>query len=421
MTPPSDVFVAGIGGFAGAHHGALLALEEEGLVRVRGACDPAPEAVLEPVYARFRFRERGVRVFRDFEPMLERAAPGAWVSIVAPIPVHAAMHEACVERRLPCYLEKPPTLDPEELEAMIATDRHAVVRTQVGFNHIGDPDRQELKRQLLEGRFGKLRRVSFRGSWKRNFRYFTRGAWTGKLLLGDRPLMDSCLGNGMSHHAHNLLFFAGREDLFTWAECVSLESEFYHANAIEGPDSVFVRGRLEGGVEIRLAMTHACAGDDFSLETLECEDADIRVWPSAIEVHWRDGRREDRPLSREFPLQGNLEAFTAYLRGEFPRPSTLLEDCRAVVRLNALAFAACREVHVIPKGWIDQLPGSAPEEEVRAIRGIDEALVRLVETGRFPSETGVPWGRPGGSATPEALSDLPARLERLRSVTSLAP
>jgi predicted dehydrogenase len=90
------------------------------------------------------------------------------VDIVSPIRFHSDRHRACVERGIACYLEKPPTLDPEELERMIATEAKAIRSTQVGFNHIGQAWRQRLRARVLPGEFGRLRRVSFKGVWRRS-------------------------------------------------------------------------------------------------------------------------------------------------------------------------------------------------------------------------------------------------------------
>ena len=51
------------------------------------------------------------------------------------------MHKAIVARGLACYLEKPPTLWPDELAQMIATDADARFATNVGFNFTIEPAR----------------------------------------------------------------------------------------------------------------------------------------------------------------------------------------------------------------------------------------------------------------------------------------
>ena len=75
---PIRVAIIGMGGFAGAHHRTIAALEERGLARLVSTCDPRPGDF--PREAReWRLDERRVRVFADYRDMLEagRAAPPA--------------------------------------------------------------------------------------------------------------------------------------------------------------------------------------------------------------------------------------------------------------------------------------------------------------------------------------------------------
>ncbi|AHF91051.1 oxidoreductase [Opitutaceae bacterium TAV5] len=164
--------IVGIGGFAGAHHAALLDMERAGRAKVVATCDPALDSPGVRC-AKYEFKNRGVHMYRDFDDLL--AAHGDHLDVihlVSPIRFHAAHHRACVERGIACYLEKPPTLDPEELEAMIATDTGAGIKTQVGFNHIAQPWRLRLKERVLAGEFGRMRRVAFQGLWRRPLSYW---------------------------------------------------------------------------------------------------------------------------------------------------------------------------------------------------------------------------------------------------------
>jgi hypothetical protein len=140
------------------------------------------------------------------------------VTVPTPIPLHAPMHRACVERGLACYLEKPPTLYHAELDEMLAVEARAARQTQVAFNFIVEDSRQALKRRILAGEFGRVLRAGSHGHWPRPTTYFTRSAWAGRLFLGGRPVLDSCIGNAMAHYVHSLLFWCGDSALLSWAE-----------------------------------------------------------------------------------------------------------------------------------------------------------------------------------------------------------
>jgi len=397
---PLKVAVAGIGGFAGAHHAAWCEIEKSGVARVVAACDPRV-AELDEASAKYGFEHRGVRLFPDFDSML--AATGEsldLVDLVSPIRFHAAQHRACVQRGLPCHLEKPPSLDPEELERMIAVERDAPFATQVGFNHIGQPWRQKLKERLLAGDFGALKKVAYLGLWRRNEAYYRRNSWAGKLLLDDYILLDSCCGNAMAHHLHNILFFAGSEGLMSWASPVEVEAELYRANKIEGADTIFARGKLNNGVAISVAATHACTPDFEYQELLECEKAVIELpHQGGVQIRYRSGNcevMEGDTVSSHHLVRFNLENYCRYLVGERPRPATLLSDSAPFVHLNALLYLAARRITQVSLPFVENYAARKDECDSWRIPGIETACRCFLEEGKLPSEQGLAWAREGG-------------------------
>ena len=122
---PVRVGIIGMGGFAGSHHNTVARLEDRGVVKLTCACDPNLEAFSSERQL-WRLAERGVRVFDSYRAMLEECRGDIdYVVIPTPIGLHAQMHEAATAYGIPAYVEKPPTLDHEELERMIAADRRA--------------------------------------------------------------------------------------------------------------------------------------------------------------------------------------------------------------------------------------------------------------------------------------------------------
>src|SRR5947209_8700164 len=115
-----NVAIIGMGGFAGEHHRVFQALEREDECRLVCICDPRPDDFSEQ-QARLKFAARGVAVYRDYQRMLDAHSTELdMVTVPTPVPLHAPMHRAVVERGLACYLEKPPTLYYAELDEMIA-------------------------------------------------------------------------------------------------------------------------------------------------------------------------------------------------------------------------------------------------------------------------------------------------------------
>lgn len=416
---PIRTAVVGIGGFGSAHHTALLALEQQGVIKVIATCDPRAEA-LAVEQTTFDFVNRGVTVYTDFEAMLSAHAAGLdLVTVAAPIGFHAPMHRACVERGLACYLEKPPTLDPVELEAMIATDIKATHTTHVGFNYIYQPFRHELRKQILEGTFGALKQISLLAQWPRDLGYYGRNNWAGKLLLKDYILLDSVCGNAAAHHVQNILFFAGSDA--GYANPQTIETELYRANAIEGADAIFTRGTLENGVAFRIAAVHACASAPETLEIIECEEATIEISPanSKVKVTYRDGRVEETEASRA-SLFDNLTLFCQILQGTLAKPPVTLEDCRAFVSLNALLYVSGQRITPVSEEHLTRDKNiERPGHEMISINGVIPVMETMLATGQFPSEQGISWGSPGGKATYADLCQLRPTLQAMRAASGV--
>lgn len=374
---PLNVAIIGMGGFAASHHDAIARLEAEGACRLVATCDPRMDAFGQRCTA-LRFAERGVLLFDDYIAMLDACYDMLdFVTIPTPVPLHAAMHRACVERELPVYLEKPPTLAWDELVEMLEVEKKASPATQVGFNFIVDPLRQAVKRRVAAGEFGRVLRASAFGLWPRDGgAYYRRAEWAGRLMLADRLVLDSPIGNALAHLVHNTLFWCGAEPM-TWGRVESVEAELYRAHRIEGADTFFVRAVVDNGVaagatfgvdtiEVRLGMTHACDGAHRQGEVVECERATIAFQAYArtddgadcqhVTIRHTDGHVEEQ---REAGLHGvqdflaaHFRAYGDYVAGRTARPLTRLEDCQPFVALNDLAYLAAGRIVTVPEEYI---------------------------------------------------------------------
>src|SRR5262249_24739840 len=187
--------------------------------------------------------------------------------------LHAEMHRASVELGIPVYLEKPPTLDYLELEDMIVRDRQARKSSFVGFNFIIEKPRLALKERLLAGEFGTVRAATLQALWPRPADYFRRNSWAGRLMMDDRVVLDSCFGNANAHFVHNLLFWTGGTELYSWAQPAAVRAELYRAHAIEGADTFFVEADTTTGITLRFALSHACSGQSTQSEIVLCDKA----------------------------------------------------------------------------------------------------------------------------------------------------
>ncbi|RYX82051.1 Gfo/Idh/MocA family oxidoreductase [bacterium] len=408
------VAVIGLGGFAHAHHEALRPLEASGELQVMATCDPQLEKFADsPLVA--DLQTRGVPIYADYLEMLDAHVEQLdFVTIPTPIPLHAPMHRACVERGLATYLEKPPTLDWRELDSMIETESSSRFQTQVGFNFIIESTRQSLKARLLAGEFGALKRAKFVGCHPRSESYFRRAQWAGRLRNNGHLILDSCIGNALAHQVHNLLFWCGEGEVLSWGEIKSVEAELYRAHEIENFDTVFARGQ-SGQAEIWIGASHVGSGSAWQNEVVECEDATFFYENGNYTIEWHDGRSEEGPTDANAVsglLVRNLQYFANYLKGEVARPLTTLADSRPFVTLNDLILVAAGHITTIPDSFITRQTGNN-NEVLRTVEDITPSLQFFLQQGCFPSDTNVAWSALGGSADASQITQIDTVVDSL--------
>ena len=403
------VLIIGMGGFAGRHHQAVEKLEKTTPVKLVATCDPMA-STREEGREKFSLDERGVHIFTDYREMLAAYAGEALLVVIpTPINLHREMHEAAVRAGFPVYLEKPPTLNHEELESMLEVEKTARKKTMVGFNFIVEELRQKLKQRLLDGEFGPLESISFHGFWPRARQYFTRNNWGGRLMVNDRLVVDSAMGNAMSHFVHNILFWADTESLFSWPRPETVHAELYRAHSIESTDTLFVSMSARGIPPIRIFFTHACSGAMEQKEIIACARATI-VYDvyGEVTVEWKDGRREHFTPGQSLFVEENYLAYRDYLEDRAERPPTTLADTRAFVELYNLTFLAAGRITTVDHPHLtlqQRIPkGETEPVEYVAINEIASIARQFLLTGQMPSAQDIPWAVPGGKAT---RADLP--------------
>lgn len=413
MKEPVRIGIIGMGGFAAWHHNVVARLEEKGLAKLICTCDPQTAAFTVEQQT-WRLADRHVSVFNHYRQMLDACHRDLDLLVVpTPINLHAEMHRAGVELGIPVYLEKPPTLDYLELEDMIRRDRQARKSSLVGFNFIIEKPRLALKQRILSGEFGAVTGTTLMAHWPRPADYFRRNSWAGRLMMDDRVVLDSCFGNANAHFVHNMLFWAGGPELFSWAQISAVRAELYRAHAIEGADTFFVEADTANGATMRFAVTHACAGQSLHCETVICERAEIRyIVGQHAEVRWLDGRTERIDIGRFDGLMDNHIEYHRYLRGEIDRPATSLGDSRPFVALNDLAHVSSGYIAPFPPERLTGVRDEKEQKDYFNVAGMTGAIERFLARGEWPGPNG--WNRATGDVV--APGDLPRFHDTVRAM-----
>ncbi|GIE74333.1 oxidoreductase [Actinoplanes philippinensis] len=357
------VALIGAGGHGLSHRRVLQRLAGEGRIEVAGLGDrqpvPAhPDAPLD-----------GVPFFTDHVELLSVARPDV-VVICTPPHTHLAIALDVFAAGADLLLEKPPVMSLAEHEKLAEAAASSGRILQIGFQALGSVALAELCAAAPAGDLGVT------GAWWRPDTYYERAPWAGKRLVDGRPVLDGALVNPFAHALMQALVIAGDE-----FRPVTMELERYRTRAIETDDTTFVRLTGADGRRITVAVTLASpvfiAGE-------------IRVGEAVLEYPTDRLRLPGEPGFRHVPGRiGLLENLLDHRRD----PATpLLAPLGRTAGFTAVAEAivASPVPEEIGPRWLTPHPDGGGS----VVAGIDSLVREVADTGRLPSEAGVPWARP---------------------------
>lgn len=332
--------------------------------------------------------KRGTKIFASLDEMLDREA-GKIDAIVNPtsIPTHLPLTLQCLEAGLPVWLEKPPVATVQDLDEIVTAATKAGRRVDVCFNSLYATLVQTLKRELVEGRFGKVSRVRSIAAWIRGSTYYGRNNWAGRLKVDGAWVLDGTLNNPLAHALANSLYFvAGEHRQFASPETV--EALLVHGNPIESEDTASLRVVTTEGAEVICNFT-LCAEEPLEpITVIDTELAEIEFQDfSTVTIRWRDGRVESRESYKENRID-MLEELALGVVGQ-AEPMCDIAMCRPfTVAVNA-AFEAFGPPQPVSPDWVERSQeGTAL---LSRIRDINKALLAAHRDARMLTKETAPW------------------------------
>lgn len=247
------LLLVGTGGYAGAYVDELLHKPRARRFQLVGAVDPY---AAQSSSGR-ELIESGVPVYDTLEEFYgEHRAQLAF--LVTPICLHARQAEYCMEHGSDVLCEKPLSGSLKEAGDMMAARDRTGRRLAVGFQWSFSEGILQLKRDILNGVYGKIRRIRTLVYFPRNLDYYHRGTgWAGKRRLDTGEwILDSVASNAAAHYLHNMLFLTGKQTDQS-AKPEKMEAEVYRANAIEMFDTCALRIYTDEGTELLFYASHA--------------------------------------------------------------------------------------------------------------------------------------------------------------------
>jgi len=387
---PLRVGILGLGGFARTHFGALWQMEDRGEVKVESVF---ARSYHEERYAETRpkIEERGMRVYTTFEEFMagERNRLDI-VSIATSIDSHEPFTLAALEAGCDVFCEKPVAATVDEVYRMIDAKNRTGKIVAIGYQHIFSDAIQKLKELIVAGRLGKVKRTMTHVLWPRNWSYYDKSSWKGRLKSGGEWVMDSPVQNATAHYLMNMLYLCGATHQDS-AMPESIRCEAYHAYPIDSFDTANVLVTTDSGATVRHIASHASPERGNPTSYIECENGIARYEaPSGkTEITYNDGTVETFDNHEKKVHYQAFELAIPAIRERREPICTLENSLPQVLVVNGIHEA----LHPIPSIGEEHITRTELEDNDHAlgINDLDRYIEHCFNEDVFFQRAGAPW------------------------------
>jgi predicted dehydrogenase len=383
-----EVALVGMGGYGIVYLRNLLR-DQPGMRLIATAdTDPSRCELLGEV------EKRGIPVYSTLETLLAEQKPDL-VVLSTPLQLHAEQVITCVEQGCHVLCEKPVASDPSQVQRMIAARDRAKKMVAIGYQWSFSDAIQNLKRDIISGRFGRAKKLRTSVLWPRGEQYYKRNDWAGRVRDPQgRLVLDSPVNNGCAHFLHNMFFVLGSE-MHESDKPKSVTAELYRAHRIENYDTAVIRCGTQSGAELIFIASHATQllqeprlKYEFERATV-CYGGDVGT---KIVAQLLDGTTIEYGEPLESTSDAKLRDVCDAIRDNRPVACGL----EAAAPQNTCMFAAQQSMENItdfPKGMI--VTEGEYGHRITYVRNLETVLTACYESFALPTELHLDWARPG--------------------------
>ncbi|MGE9292116.1 MAG: Gfo/Idh/MocA family protein [Puniceicoccales bacterium] len=382
---PIRLLFAGIGGYAGEYLDVLV--HTPGIIIA---------AVIDPMAENSRhwpwLQSMGVQRVESIEEFARSGGQADLAIICSPIAFHADQTCAALCAGMHVLCEKPIGATPADALRMQQAAESSDRFLEIGYQWSFSAPIQQLKSDILTGKFGALLELSTQVRWPRSEAYYTRNNWAGKIRdERGNPIHDSPVNNATAHFLHNMLFLAG-SDQASSASPRSISAECYRGNRIENYDTCCCRIDTHEGPRIHFYTTHCVDEQVGPIIRVEFEHAVVEYQNSSpIVATCDDGRRHFYGNPVLSPMD---KLWTCLNRCRLPSTPPPVCGARAATP-HALCVDKLKEVAItsFPAEQL-QIKAHAQGSPLTVMPGLGEAFERAFTQKKLLSELGIPWAAP---------------------------
>lgn len=338
-------------------------------------------------------KHRNIPIYKSLEEFYAREK--ADLAIIS-TPIHLHKEQSCyaIDHGSHVLCEKPMTANPDDIQKMIDSRDRTDKFVAIGFNWSFSPSVQQLKTDILDGKFGKAERLKSLVLWPRNDDYYNRSSWAGKKNSPDGSMIfDSVANNATAHFLHHLLYLTG-DNIDTSAQLKHVTAELYKVNQIETFDTCAVAIKTVSNIDIMYIASHAVKNNQNPYFELVFEDAVIKYNPNSetsdIIAVWKDGTKktyEDPEINHTIKLKVCIDAILQGHRDILCG----IEAASAHVQTIHAMHQSVPVVPIFPK----EITKRDEEQKINWVDGLENILWNSYKNWQLPSTLGVKWSKKG--------------------------
>ncbi|MCH5673109.1 Gfo/Idh/MocA family protein [Streptomyces gilvus] len=370
----TDIVLVGARGHGRWHLDNIRRLQDKGIVRLAGICELTPLAPDE-IPDGLGTPEQSP----DLAALLD--ATGARIAVICtPIPTHTDLALTAARRGVHLLLEKPPAPSYAEFRRMADGIAGAGVVCQIGFQSLGSHAVPAIREMVAEGRIGELVGVGGAGAWARAEAYYRRAPWAGRRRLDGVDVVDGVLTNPLAHVVATALALNGSSRA---EDVTDIELELLRANDIESDDTSCVRISTAQGRQVTVAATLCAEHPDEPYVLLHGTSGRITFWYKQDRVLLQ--RADHGPEEYEYGRTDLLQNLVDHI-GDGAEPLVTPEATGAFMRVVEAIRQSPDPVPLPPEAW-----RRVPDEDRRAVTGVDGLVAACADTLALYSELGAAW------------------------------
>ena len=280
MKGPVKVLFVAINGYGHSYLETLLKETECENAILAGVVDP--EAEKSKYYN--ALKELSIPVCARINDFYLSGGKADLAVIASPPHFHVPQSIVALHHKTNVLCETPVSSMLSDVDALIKKRNKTGKFVMIGFQWSYSEGIQLLKRDIIDGKFGKPLRMKSMCLQPRDFGYFSRNNWAYKRSnSGGNLIMDNLFNSDMSHFIHNMFFLLG-DSMDTSAEPVETEACVAKAYPVETYDTGIFRASTESGIELLFLGSLATEKQSRPCFRIEFEKGYVELKPGGSHI-----------------------------------------------------------------------------------------------------------------------------------------